>query len=186
MLNIYSSLSQKTEPFHPTNDKEVKMYTCGPSTYQRPHIGNYRTFLFEDILQRYLEYQGFKVTRLITLTNIEDKAIAYAETANLSVEELTNRNEKIFFKDFEQLHIKRPDFTIRASTIVDQAAELIQCLLEKGIAYKFNHCGIENIYFDPTKVSWIRKISAFRHEKVAKIETSFSPRHLPGHALEQR
>src|SRR4030042_2112704 len=107
MLKLHNNLTLKTEPFHPIDGLKVKMYTCGPSTYQRPHIGNYRTFLFEDILQRYLEYLGYNVTRLITLTNIEDKAIAYAETANLSVEELTNRNETIFFKEFEKLTIKR-------------------------------------------------------------------------------
>ena len=180
MLNIYNSLTQKTEPFQPEHDLQVKMYTCGPSTYQRPHIGNYRTFLFEDILQRYIEYQGYKVTRLITLTNIEDKAIAYAETANLSVEELTNRNEKMFFKDFEQLHIKRPDYTIRASTIVDQAAELIQCLLDKGIAYKFNHCETENVYFDPTKFPGFGKLAHLDMKKWPKVKRRFHLDTYPG------
>jgi cysteinyl-tRNA synthetase len=74
-------------------DMRVKMYTCGPSTYQRPHIGNYRTFLFEDVLQRYLECLGYSVARLITLTDVEDKAIAQAEKENVSLEELTRRNE---------------------------------------------------------------------------------------------
>jgi cysteinyl-tRNA synthetase len=180
MLNIYNTLSQKTEQFKPAEDMEVKMYTCGPSTYQRPHIGNYRTFLFEDILQRYLEYLGYKVIRLITLTNIEDKAIAYAETANLSVEELTNRNEKIFFKDFEQLRIKRPDYTIRASTIVDQAVELIQCLLEKGIAYKFNHCGAENVYFDPTKFPGFGRLVHLDMKKWPKSKRRFHLDTYPG------
>ena len=66
LLNLYNTLTRKIEPFQPAEDKQVKMYTCGPSTYQPAHIGNYRTFLFEDILQRYLEYLGYKVTRLIT------------------------------------------------------------------------------------------------------------------------
>ena len=76
LLNLYNTLTRKIEPFKPAEDKQVKMYTCGPSTYQRAHIGNYRTFLYEDILQRYLEYLGYKVTRLMTLTDVEDKAIA--------------------------------------------------------------------------------------------------------------
>jgi cysteinyl-tRNA synthetase len=79
---------------------QVKMYTCGPSTYQPAHIGNYRTFLYEDVLQRYLEYLGYEVTRLITLTDVEDKAIAEAKKERLSVEELTQRNEANFFRDF--------------------------------------------------------------------------------------
>ena len=74
------------------------MYTCGPSTYQPAHIGNYRTFLFEDILQRYLEYLGYKVTRLMTLTDVEDKAISQAKKENLTVEELTRKNEAVFFQ----------------------------------------------------------------------------------------
>jgi cysteinyl-tRNA synthetase len=79
LLRLYNTLKRKTELFKPREDMKVKMYTCGPSTYQRPHIGNYRTFLFEDILQRYLEYLGYKVNRLITLTDVEDKALAQAE-----------------------------------------------------------------------------------------------------------
>jgi cysteinyl-tRNA synthetase len=84
LLNVYNSLNRKVEPFEPQEDKEVKMYTCGPSTYQPAHIGNYCTFLFEDILQRYLEYLGYKVTRLMTLTDVEDKAIDQAKKENLT------------------------------------------------------------------------------------------------------
>ena len=72
-------MTRKVESFKPIEDMEVKMYTCGPSTYQRPHIGNYHTFLFEDLLQRYLEYSGYSVTRLITLTDVEDKALVQAK-----------------------------------------------------------------------------------------------------------
>jgi cysteinyl-tRNA synthetase len=74
------------EQFQPSEDKQVKMYTCGPSTYQLAHIGNYRTFLFEDIFQRYLEYLGYNVKRLMTLTDVEDKAILQAKKENLTVE----------------------------------------------------------------------------------------------------
>ena len=85
MLKLYNSLNRKTELFKPLEDKEVKMYTCGPSTYQPAHIGNYRTFLFEDILQRYLEYLGYNVKRLMTLTDVEDKAIAQTKKDNIAV-----------------------------------------------------------------------------------------------------
>ena len=78
LLNLYNTLTGKTELFKPAEGMNVKMYTCGPSTYLQPHIGNYRTFLFEDTLQRYLEYIGYNVTRLITLTDVEDKAITQA------------------------------------------------------------------------------------------------------------
>src|SRR3989304_6540872 len=118
MLKLCNTLTRKAEPFKPLEDMQVKMYTCGPSTCQRPHIGNYRTFLFEDILQRYLEYMVYRVTRLITLTDVEDKAIAQAEKEKLSVEEITRRNENNFFRDFDMLKIKMPDYTVRASTVV--------------------------------------------------------------------
>ena len=98
-----------------------------------------------------MEYIGYDVIRLITLTNIEDKALAEATKEGLSVEELTTHNEAIFFKDFEFLHIKRPDYVVRASTIADQAAKLIRDLMDKGIAYKYTFEGAENIYYDPLK-----------------------------------
>ena len=126
MLNLYNSLTQENRTFQASRRQQVKMYTCGPSTYQPAHIGNYRTFLFEDILQRYLEYLGYNVKRLMTLTDVEDKAIAQAKKENLTVEELTRKNEVIFFKDFELLKIKKPDYPVRASTAVDQAVNLFQ------------------------------------------------------------
>ncbi len=129
MLNLYNTLTRKTEPFTPSEDMQVKMYTCGPSTYQPAHIGNYRTFLFEDILQRYMEYLGYNVKRLMTLTDVEDKAIDQAKKENLTVEELTRKNEGVFFKDFELLKIKKPDYPVRASAAVDQAVNLISKLL---------------------------------------------------------
>ena len=133
MLNLTNTLTKKIEPFHPSEDMHVKMYSCGPSTYQRAHIGNYRTFLFEDLLQRYMEYLGYKVTRLMTLTDVEDKAITQAEKENLTVEELTRKNEAIFFEDFKLLHIKKPDYPTRASSAVDQAAKLISELMRKAM-----------------------------------------------------
>jgi cysteinyl-tRNA synthetase len=180
MLVLHNNLTRKTEPFQPAYDMQIKMYTCGPSTYQRPHIGNYRTFLFEDILQRYLEYLGYKVTRLITLTNIEDKAIMSAEAANLSVDELTNRNEAIFFQDFEKLHIKRPDFSVRASTIVDQAIALIKILLHKGVAYKCTYNGAENVYFDPQKFKGFGKLAHLDMQKWPKKKRRFHLDTYPG------
>ena len=143
----------------PIEDMKVKMYTCGPSMYQSAHIGNYRTFLYEDMLQRYLGYLGYKVTRLITLTDVEDKAIMEAKKEHLSVEELTQRNEAKFFRDFELLKIKVPDYTVRASTVVDQSATLIKTLMEKGYAYWHRHEGAENAYFDPLKFKGFGKLA---------------------------
>ncbi len=156
------------------------MYTCGPSTYQRPHVGNYRTFLFEDVLQRYLEYLGYKVQRLITLTDIEDKAIAEAQKEGATVEAITSRNEAIFLADFEKLRIKRPDFTVRASTIVDQAVKLTQALVEKGIAYKYFHAGRENVYYDPLKFKDFGKLAHINMHNWPKKKRRFHLDTYPG------
>ena len=156
------------------------MYTCGPSTYQRAHIGNYRTFLFEDILQRYMEYLGYKVTRLITLTDVEDKAIAEAKKENLTIEELTRKNEAVFFQDFKLLKIKTPDYAIRASSAVDQAAKLIAQLLEKGYAYWYTYKGAKNVYFDPLKFNGFGKLAHLDMSKWPKKKRRFHKDTYPG------
>jgi cysteinyl-tRNA synthetase len=158
----------------------VKMYTCGPSTYQRPHIGNYRTFLFEDLLQRYLECLGYSVTRLITLTDVEDKAIAQAKKENVSLEELTQRNEEVFFKDLELLKMKTPDHTVRASTAVDQTAKLVKTLVEKGCAYWHTHNGAKNAYYDPSNFEGFGKLAKLDMSKWPKKKRRFHKDTYPG------
>jgi cysteinyl-tRNA synthetase len=116
-------------------DKQVKMYTCGPSIYQLSHIGNYRTFLYEDVLQRYLEYLGYKVERVLNITDVEDKAIAEAEKERITLKELTDRNSNIFLRELKMLRARIPTFIPRSSTSVDQAVRLIKKLLENGYAY---------------------------------------------------
>jgi cysteinyl-tRNA synthetase len=149
MLNIYNTLTRKIEPFQPADPNNVKMFTCGPSTYQRAHIGNYRTFLFEDILQRYLEYLGYKVKRAMALTDVEDKAILEAKKEGLTVAELTQKNETIFFQDFGLLRIKKPDYPV----------DLTRRLLDQGYAYWYTYRGVKNAYFDPLKFRGFGKLS---------------------------
>lgn len=180
MLNLFNTLTRKNEPFKPLEDETVKMYTCGPSTYMRPHIGNYRTFLYEDILQRYLEYLGYKVTRLMTLTDVEDKAIAEAEKEHLSLEELTSRNEVQLFKDFKLLKIKIPDHMVRASTVVDQSAQLIQKLMDSGYAYWYIHGGTRNVYFDPLKFHGFGKLAQLDMTTWPKRKRRFHKDTYPG------
>jgi cysteinyl-tRNA synthetase len=173
-------LTRRVEPFKPMEDMRVRMYTCGLSTYQRAHIGNYRTFLFEDVLQRYLEYLGYSVTRLITLTDLEDKAIAQAKKENVSREELTRRNEKVFFKDLELLKMKVPDYTLRASTVVDQTAKLVKTLVAKDYAYWHTHNGARNAYFDPTKFEGFGKLAKLDMSKWPRKKRRFHKDTYPG------
>jgi cysteinyl-tRNA synthetase len=180
MLNIYNTLTRQIELFTPMEAGQVKMYTCGPSTYQRAHIGNYRTFLYEDVLQRYLEYQGYKVTRLMTLTDVEDKAIIQAKKEHLTIEQLTQKNEDIFFKDFELLHIKKPDFPVRASKAVDQAATLTAQLVDCGYAYWYTYQGVKNCYFDPLKFKDFGKLSHLDMSKWPKRHRRYHKDTYPG------
>jgi cysteinyl-tRNA synthetase len=177
---VYNTLTRKVEPFESIVDRKVKMYTCGPSTYQRPHIGNYRTFLFEDVLQRYLEYLGYSVTRLITLTDVEDKAIAEAKKENLSVEELTQRNEAVFFRDFDLLSIKVPNYAVRTSSVIDHAAELVKTLTEKGYAYWHKHEGARNAYFEPLKFDGFGKLAHLDMSKWPRKKRRFHLDTYPG------
>jgi cysteinyl-tRNA synthetase len=180
MLKLYNSLNRKIEPFKPLEGKEVKMYTCGPSTYQRAHIGNYRTFLFEDILQRYLEFLGYNIKRLMTLTDTEDKAFAQTKKDNITVEELTQKNEAVFFKDFEILKIKKPDLAVRASTAIDQATKLIAQLVEKGTAYWYIYKGAKNVYFAPLKFKDFGKLAHLDMRKWPKKKRRFHKDTYPG------
>jgi cysteinyl-tRNA synthetase len=149
MLRVFNSLGKQLEIFRPVDPHGTGVFTCGPSVYQRSHIGNFRTFLFEDILIRYLEYSGFTVKRGMNLTDIEDKAIEEAKKRKMSVKELTEENIKVFFRDMKLLKMRMPDYLPRASEAVDEAVEIIKELLSRKIAYWYRG----NVYFDPLKYS---------------------------------
>jgi hypothetical protein len=154
MLKLYNTLGRKTEVFHPVNKKVVTIFTCGPSVYQRAHIGNFRTFLFEDILERYLEYSGFSVKRGMNFTDLEDKAIREAELRKLTLLHLTGKNIKHFLHEMKLLCMKIPDYLPKASESVHESVKIIEKLLEEGIAYRYKG----NIYFDPLKFQGFGKL----------------------------
>lgn len=146
-LKLYNTMSRSMENFESREGNLVKMFTCGPSVYRRPHVGNYRTFVWEDLLQRYLGYLGYRVERVINLTDIEDKSLAEAERHEVDVGQLTGEVVDRFLDECRLLKIDLPETIPRSSTSVDQAVELIKVLLEKGCAYR--HKG--DIFFDPLK-----------------------------------
>jgi cysteinyl-tRNA synthetase len=147
MLKLYNTFGRKIAPFRLPHDKIATVFTCGPSVYQRAHIGNFRTFLFEDILVRYLEYSGYRVKRGMAVTDIEDKAIREAEKRRTSLKELTDRNISEFVSEMRFLNMKKPDYLPRASECINESVKIIRKLMEKKIAY--SHGG--NIYFDPLR-----------------------------------
>jgi cysteinyl-tRNA synthetase len=147
VLKLFNSLGKRIEPFRPVDEKVVTIFTCGPSIYQRAHMGNFRTFLFEDILVRYLEHSGYAVKRGMNFTDIEDKAIKEAEKRKMSVKQLTEGNIKDFMEEMSLLRMKTPDYLPKASDAIHEAVEIVELLLDREIAYQ--HGG--NIYFDPLK-----------------------------------
>ena len=144
-LVLRNTLTKRKELFSPRVPGEVKVFTCGPSVYARPHLGNYRTFLYEDMLDRYLEYLGYDVKRTVIFTDVEDKTISTAAEEGTEVLQLTTSVVQIFHQECELLGIRLPDYIPRSSTSVDEAVQIIEALIEKGHAYR--HRG--NVYFDP-------------------------------------
>lgn len=176
MLELHNTMSRKKEFFKPLSDKQVKMFTCGPSIYRRPHLGNYRSFLWEDVLQRYLEYLGHKVHRVLNFTDVEDKAIAEAENEGVDVKELTSRTAEQFFKDAKLLKMKLPETIPRSSTSVDQAVRLIKTLLDKGYAYWYGN----DVFFDPLKFEGFGKLYGLDMSRWPKKKRRFKKDTYPG------
>ncbi|MDW7775047.1 MAG: class I tRNA ligase family protein [Methanosarcinales archaeon] len=176
VLSLYNSLTRQVEQFRPLKEGEVKMFTCGPSIYQRPHIGNYRTFLFEDVLQRYLEYRGYTVTRALNCTDVEEKSILEAKKHSMDVLELTGKYSKLFFQDLALLKIRPPTFNPRSSTSIDHAVDIIQDLLEKGYAYWYRG----NVYFDPLKFDDFGKLGRPDLSRWPKTRRRFHRDTYPG------
>lgn len=173
MLELQNSMTLKKEPFEPINDRTVKMFSCGPSIYRRPHIGNYRTFIWEDTLQRYLEYLGYDVRRVLNFTDIEDKSIEEAQMLGESVTEVTGAVADRFMQETARLRIKLPDNIPRSSTSVQQAVRIIQQLIEKGYAYWYQG----NVFYDPLKFKDFGKLYKLdmsrwpREKKRFKLDT---------------
>ena len=156
------------------------MYSCGPSIYMLPHIGNYRTFIFEDLLQRYLEYSGYRVTRLITVTDIEDKALAEAEKEKTSWKKLTERNTETFLQDIRLLKMAFPTYAAKSSTSIDQAVTIIKALLARGFAYWHKHEGRRNVYYAPPKFEHFGKLSKLDMSKWPRKKRRFHMDTYPG------
>ncbi len=153
-LYLTNTLARKKERFRPFQGRKVKMFTCGPSVYRRPHLGNYRTFLFEDVLVRYLGYLGYEVHRVINFTDVEDKSLAEAKEQGMTVEALTEPVADRFYRESALLRMKLPEEIPRSSTVVKEAVDLIETLVRKGYAYRHG----QDIFFDPLKVKGFGKL----------------------------
>jgi cysteinyl-tRNA synthetase len=134
-LRLHNTLSGKTEPFVPLVAGEVKMYTCGPTVYDYAHIGNFRTFVFQDILRRYLKQRGLKLHHVMNLTDVDDRIIANAAAAKQGIREYTQKYVQAFFADCKALSIESPEHWIRATDHIPEMVQLIERLQQRSFTY---------------------------------------------------
>jgi len=136
LLKVFNTLSRKKEGFRPLSGKKVGIYTCGPSVYQQPHIGNYRTYAFEDVFKRYLLWKGYSVRHVMNLTDVENKAIAEARKEGKPLKSVTGHYAKIFFADVRRLNILPADVYPKATETIAEIARAVKELARKGYAYE--------------------------------------------------
>ena len=157
-MYLYNSLSHKKEMFKPNSADVVKMYTCGPTVYHFAHIGNLRTYIMEDVLEKSLRYLGYNVKRVMNITDVghlasdadtgEDKMLKGAKRENRSVMEIAQYYTDAFFADCDKLNIKKPDVIQPATGCIPEFIQIVEGLLEKGFAYVAGG----NVYFDTSKL----------------------------------
>ena len=143
---LYNTATHKREEFVPNEPGKVSIYTCGPTVYHYAHIGNLRTYIMEDILDRYMRYQGYDVTRVMNITDVghlssdgdtgEDKMLKGAKREKKTVMEIAQFYTEKFFEDAEALNIRRPEVVQPATSCIDEFISVISSLLEKGYAYE--------------------------------------------------
>ncbi|KXK03386.1 MAG: cysteinyl-tRNA synthetase [Acidobacteria bacterium OLB17] len=136
MLKLFNTLSRQLEEFVPLEAGKVRMYICGPTVWNFAHIGNFRTFIFGDILRRYLKYKGFEMTHVFNLTDIDDRIINEAAKRNISIGEFTAPYIEYFWEDFDALGNERPEVTPRATEHIAEMIDIIAKLIENGRAYE--------------------------------------------------
>jgi cysteinyl-tRNA synthetase len=175
-LYLMNTLRRKKERFRPFQGRKVKMFTCGPSVYRRPHLGNYRTFLFEDVLLRYLEYLGYEVRRIINFTDVEDKSLSEAKEQELTLKELTEPVTDRFYRESSLLKMKLPEEIPRSSTVVEEAVDLIETLVRKGYAYRHG----SDIFYDPLKFDGFGKLFGLDMDRWPSKRRRFRQDTYPG------
>ena len=164
-MHLYNTLTRKIEKFIPNNENEVKMYTCGPTVYHYAHIGNLRSYIMEDVLEKTLNYIGYNVNRVMNITDVghlssdadtgEDKMVKGAIREKKTVLEIADFYTDAFKKDCEKLNIKWPNTVVKATSCIDEYIKIVKTLIEKDYAYISNG----NVYFDITKLDNYYKLT---------------------------
>ncbi len=135
-LKFYNTLKREKEDFHEIKKGEVRIYSCGPTVYNYAHIGNMRSYVFSDLLRRYLKYKGYEVIHVMNLTDVDDKTIRDSQKEGISLKEFTERYTKYFFEDINILNIEKVEYYPKATESINEMLSISKRLLDKGIAYK--------------------------------------------------
>ncbi len=172
-MQLYNSLTRKKEEFVPREPGKVSMYTCGPTVYHFAHIGNLRSYIMEDVLEKYLRFTGLDVKRVMNITDVghltsdgdtgDDKMLKGAKREHKTVMEIAKFYTDAFFADCAKLNIKTPDVVVPATTYIDEFIRVISVLMEKGYAYEAGG----NIYFDTGKLDKYYVFNDFKEEDLA-------------------
>lgn len=133
---LYNTLTRRTEPFAPADGRTIRMYTCGPTVYNPAHLGNFRTFLFEDLLRRSMRLAGWQVYQVMNLTDVDDKIIRRADERGVRIGEVTEPVTEIFHRDREFLRIERAEVYPKATEHIPEMIALVQRLVDRGLAYQ--------------------------------------------------
>jgi cysteinyl-tRNA synthetase len=149
-MRVYNTLTRQLEDFRPLEGNTIRMYTCGPTVYDFAHIGNYRTFLFQDVLRRYLRYLGYELRHVVNVTDVDDNTIRNAQSAGLPLRTYTDKYIQAFLVDRQLLNMEDPELLVRATDCIPDMVKLIQTLVDKGFAY-------------PSEGSVYFKVKAFPH-----------------------
>src|SRR5487761_925018 len=159
-LRFHNTLSGSVEEFRPLEDRHVRIYTCGPTVYDFAHIGNYRTFVAQDILRRWLKYRGFDVKQVMNLTDVDDKTIRNSNAAGLPLRDYTQQFIDAFTVDRDLLGLDPPEVMVRATDTIEEMVKLIEALEQKGFAYQSDG----SVYY---------RVQAFKdYGKLSKINLS--------------
>lgn len=177
-LQLFNTLTRRKDPLIPMESGHVRMYTCGPTVYHFAHIGNFRTYVFEDILRRTIQYFGIKVTQVMNLTDVDDKTIRGAIAQNVSLDAFTKPYKEAFFEDVKTLNIQPAEHYPAATDFIPQMIKMIEGLLAKGIAYrggdgsiyyaisKFPHYGcLSHLHLDELKAGGSQRVANDEYEK---------------------
>jgi cysteinyl-tRNA synthetase len=170
MIRFFNTMNGRVEPFEPLSPGVVKLYTCGPTVYDYPHIGNYRAYIFEDLLKRFLLFMGLRTTHVMNITDVDDKTIRGASLQGVALAEYTRKYQDAFFEDIRTLRILPADVYPRATEHIPEMVAIIQGLLEKGYAYRKEG----SIYFSIAKFPAYGRLSKIRLDELKpgqRVET---------------